>query len=132
MKSYITWVADDGEEFTTREECEAYERRYEKYEAILRNKNDIEFYSDGKLITDIKFDDDCDFINKCDLMVVKTGDATRALAEVAARVGFTEMPRYIGIYFYNTKACSRWERITPSLLKNLFAIPYETIKAMLN
>lgn len=29
------YVADDGEEFTTREECERYERRFEKARSII-------------------------------------------------------------------------------------------------
>lgn len=135
MKSYTTWIADDGEEFYTREECEAYERRYENYEKILRNETDIEFYNDEKRITDIKFDEDCNFINRCDLMIVKTNKAVRALSAVAERVGFCGMPQQTGVFFYNFHiSCNDdcWVRIEPTALKNILAVPSTVIKAMLN
>lgn len=135
MKKHITWIADDGEEFDTREECEAYERRYSDYESILRDETNIEFYGNRNRITEIKFDDDCDFINRSDLMIVKNYKAVEALSAVAEQVGFCGMPKKTGIFFYNGYVSTNddcWMRIEPTVLKNIFAVPSTTIKAMLN
>lgn len=135
MKSYTTWIADDGKEFDTREECEAYERRYSNYEAILQNEANIEFYGNGNRITEIKFDENCNFINRSDLMIVKNYNAIKALCAVAERVGFCDIPQKTGVFFYDPHApisgyC--WVRIEPAVLENILAVPSTTIKAMLN
>lgn len=136
MKPYTTWIAEDGEEFETREECEAYERRYNDYEVILQDEANIEFYGNGKRITEIKFDEICDFINRSDLMIVKSHKAVKALYAVAEQVGFCGIPQKTGVFFYNTHApisdddC--WVHIEPTVLENILAVPFATIKAMLN
>lgn len=132
MKSYTTWIAEDGEEFASEEECLAYENRFNYAEEILHDQSHIEFYRNGERITDIKIDDNCNFYFSSNIMIIKTLKAIEALAAVHEKTGYYDFPHSTGFYCYFGDPSLHWIELNEDILSNFLTIPQEVIKAMLN
>lgn len=97
MEKIITWVADDGTEFETEEECINYENRYKTLE------EKVVFISDGKIMKNIIL---YQKLRDCDVIIVPDAESAKLLHKAFCDESF-ESPFYdnddyrSGIFEYN-------------------------------
>lgn len=107
MKEIKYYIADDGKEFDTKEECIEYENRYKTLE------EKVVFISDGKIMKNITL---YQKLRDCDVIIVPDAKSSKLLHKAFCDEGF-ESPfydndYYRGIFEYN----NGWVNIDEELI----------------